>query len=479
MATPEQIAQLRSEYDSIVKQRDGGAPKGEIKKAASVLAKTMNDIPGTTIAIKRNQAGDAILIDIADRLDDFTPDLPKSDATDAASPASVATDVASPVSIATDVASPGIDSDDDDVFHETVGNTPEPQPEPAPSSYVQSTWQTVTSLGGLLGVAGTAKPIVDTQRAKQTEDARLSLPAGYSTQDVPLNQFTPDVVDLQNWTDGKVREIKAQPNANTQAAIAGAAIEALRFRSNSAQASPHEAVTVERLMTAATQSAAPSPVRETMLQRIQTTQTKTPPVSQEQIETAVRGLSDTVGVNFDPRRLNLNPQFSSVATGPTISAAVTQTPDMDRVTTALGDVQSEIKAAADRTVTSQRANQRALRAAVTDTAGATQRAIAEAARRGELSVRDLQAIEENLETAPLMAQMVAQGLLKPHQAIDPADVASYENALRNRRVEKSVDGTESFKGSSRLAAQPVLTRYVPEDTGGRRYRPPRFAGPAY
>ena len=92
---------------------------------------------------------------------------------------------------------------------------------------------------------------------------------------------------------------------------------------------------------------------------------------------------------------------------------------------------------------------------------------------------DIQDIEKNLENAPLMAQMISQGLLKPHQAIDAADVASYEKALRNRRVEKDSEGRESFRGSSRLAAQPVLTRYVPDTTGGRRYRPPRFAGPAY
>ena len=107
-------------------------------------------------------------------------------------------------------------------------------------------------------------------------------------------------------------------------------------------------------------------------------------------------------------------------------------------------------------------------------------AIADAAQRGELNAVQLAAVEDNLKDAPLTAQMVAQGRLKPLQVIDPAEVASYEKALSERRVKADSQGREAVQRSSRLAAQPMLTRYVEDpDLGGKRYRPPRFAGPAY
>ena len=107
-------------------------------------------------------------------------------------------------------------------------------------------------------------------------------------------------------------------------------------------------------------------------------------------------------------------------------------------------------------------------------------AVADAAQRGELNALQLAAVEDNLKDAPLTAQMVAQGRLKPHQVLDPAEVASYEQALTEQRVKVDREGRETVKRDTRLAAQPVLTRYV-EDAriGGKRYRPPRFAGPAY
>ena len=73
MATVEQLADLRAQYDAIVKQQEAGATKGEIKKTASALAKTLNDLPGTTVQIKRNRAGVDILADVATRLVDCTP----------------------------------------------------------------------------------------------------------------------------------------------------------------------------------------------------------------------------------------------------------------------------------------------------------------------------------------------------------------------------------------------------------------------
>ena len=87
-------------------------------------------------------------------------------------------------------------------------------------------------------------------------------------------------------------------------------------------------------------------------------------------------------------------------------------------------------------------------------------AVADAAQRGELNAVQLAAVEDNLKDAPLTAQMVAQGRLKPHQVLDPAEVASYEQALTEQRVKVDREGRETVKRDTRLAAQPVLTRYV-------------------
>jgi hypothetical protein len=56
---------------------------------------------------------------------------------------------------------------------------------------------------------------------------------------------------------------------NTQAAIAGAAIEALAQRATSEEPSPHEVRAINTVLAAATQTAAPSPVWDFMLGRIQ------------------------------------------------------------------------------------------------------------------------------------------------------------------------------------------------------------------
>ena len=90
------------------------------------------------------------------------------------------------------------------------------------------------------------------------------------------------------------------------------------------------------------------------------------------------------------------------------------------------------------------------------------------------------AVLDNLRDNPLTAQLVAQGRLKPQDVLDPAEVASYERALRERRVKREASGQDEKETSTRLAAQPMLTRYVVEPaSGARRYRPPRFAGPQY
>jgi hypothetical protein len=87
----------------------------------------------------------------------------------------------------------------------------------------------------------------------------------------------------------------------------------------------------------------------------------------------------------------------------------------------------------------------------------------------------------NIPPAPLTAQLLAQGKLQMRQLLVPADVQSYEKALRDRRVTKQSDGREQRVYTSRLRAQPVLTRYVedPVVKGAKFYRRPRFAGAAY
>jgi hypothetical protein len=85
-----------------------------------------------------------------------------------------------------------------------------------------------------------------------------------------------------------------------------------------------------------------------------------------------------------------------------------------------------------------------------------------------------------IPAAPLTGQLFAQGKLNARQLLDPVEVQAYETALRQRRVRKEADGSEERVYNTRLSAQPVLTRYVEEpSTGAKRYRPPRFAGPAY
>ncbi len=97
-------------------------------------------------------------------------------------------------------------------------------------------------------------------------------------------------------------------------------------------------------------------------------------------------------------------------------------------------------------------------------------AVQEISQQNDLSAAELQTLLTNLEggpegnppPAPLTAQLFAQGRLRARQLLNPAEVQSYETALRNRRVSKEKSGTEQRAVSQRLAAQPVLTRYVQE-----------------
>lgn len=88
---------------------------------------------------------------------------------------------------------------------------------------------------------------------------------------------------------------------------------------------------------------------------------------------------------------------------------------------------------------------------------------------------------QNIPPAPLTAQLLAQGKINMRQLIVPDEVQAYEKALRERRVAKDSDGREERVYSTRLRAQPVLTRYVedPVVRGAKRYRQPRVAGPRY
>jgi hypothetical protein len=555
MATVEQLAELRAQYDAIVKQQEAGAPKGEIKKTASALAKTLNDLPGTTVQIKRNRAGVDILADVATRLADFTPGSPAATDVGDGSPApSAATNVGD--------RDPLEDFDAPDELLDLIGQLhdfergtvrlsrpdvvalakrvdrrlggapiptepgndkqmrknrdilaairvklenpprrdamPQPVPEPAPAdqeldrtpaasqqaiSFGLATFSAARSLAtgaaGLLGVPGTTSAVVDAQRAEQEEELDNSLPEDYSTEGQPLTDSGYSAAALGQWSEDTARAIDAQrANPDTQAAMAGAAIEALAQRATSDEPSPHEVRAITAVLAAATQTTAPSPVRDFMLGRIQraaaATQTTGPAPQANQAEflRARAGLTQAVGTSPEVRRLD--PQFSSVgrqsvAVGSPLATAVAGTQTGAQLNL---PVQANQPALA--------APMAAVPAALLQATRDVTAAVADAAQRGELNAVQLAAVEDNLKDAPLTAQMVAQGRLKPHQVLDPAEVASYEQALTEQRVKVDREGRETVKRDTRLAAQPVLTRYV-EDAriGGKRYRPPRFAGPAY
>ena len=512
MSSTEEIASLRAQYDTITKQQAGGATKGEIKKAASALAKALNDIPGTRVLIKRNRSGAAILADISTRLDDYTIGSPETAVGDDSPAASVTTDV-------------GGDSpdDDDDVFFEADDDGREPEPEPLATpraeqtaGWVGAAWSAAKTASGLLGVQGATEDVSDAQRLEQDDRLDESVAADYTTAGVSATAVGPHTVDLDAWADDTVREIRAnRGDPDNQAAIAGAAIEALHDRSASDAPSPHEAIAVGRIGDALSEAAsAPSPVRDALLQRVRGGATSADFVA------ARRGLMQQLGQDVGPQ--NLDPKFSSVsqksiavgsptATGssatqvsPVIArGASTQTiapaqqgrpaaaaaaaaaapvgmaavrPPPPPIAARAGAPPAVFQQQQERTRRAVRDTTAAVRAG---TANVTQ-AIADAASRGELTAQQLAEVEDNLKDAPLTAQMVAQGRLKPLQALDAAEVASYEQALNNRRVKQDSEGREAVQRSTRLAAQPMLTRYVEDArTGGKRYQRPRFAGPAY
>jgi hypothetical protein len=89
--------------------------------------------------------------------------------------------------------------------------------------------------------------------------------------------------------------------------------------------------------------------------------------------------------------------------------------------------------------------------------------------------------QRNILPAPLTSQLLAQGKLRMQQLLVPADVQSYEKALRDRRVRTVTSGTEQVAYTGRLRAQPILTRYVPDPVvpGAKVYKQPRFAGASY
>ena len=76
---------------------------------------------------------------------------------------------------------------------------------------------------------------------------------------------------------------------------------------------------------------------------------------------------------------------------------------------------------------------------------------------------------------------VAAGSIKLRQVVDEAEARSYETALRQRSAQQQTEGRTGTAGTARLSAAPVLTRFVedPSQPGARRYRRPRFAGPAF
>ena len=112
---------------------------------------------------------------------------------------------------------------------------------------------------------------------------------------------------------------------------------------------------------------------------------------------------------------------------------------------------------------------------------ALQAAIRDAATIDDLPPADIARARKNLEDAPLTAAAVAAGSIKLRQVVDEAEARSYETALRQRSAQQQTEGRTGTAGTARLSAAPVLTRFVedPSQPGARRYRRPRFAGPAF
>jgi hypothetical protein len=473
MATEEQIERLR--------QRAQGLGLNPKRPAINKLAAAVDSaVGGTKIPLSgRGRTNAAILTDIASKLESMRQGA------DLASPGLTA--VGSPSEDSGSDEDSG-SSGDDDEFEDPLAQTPSSAPTEVgipegtpPAGWGGAVWNAAKGAAGLLGVPGATTDVVDAQREHQTEELDWQLHTGDEgyTTDIPIQNENIHTGNLRAWSAGVARAVDAQEaSPETQVAIVGAAIEAVsRFRM-SASPSPHEAAAVTKLLGALSASR-DSPLKQAVLARIDGAS----PVKLAEFDQARVSLKQTLASESpggaSPAR-NLNTSFSSVvgniAPGGQMQAQPggRQVPNPPAVAPPQG-----VAVGRQQAVRTQRAI-RDTTAAVQAGTATVAAAIADAAQRDELTAAQIVEVQDNLQDAPLTAQLVAQGRVKLNQVLDPAEVASYETALRDRRVKLDSDGRETVERGARLAAQPVLTRYVADpDTGGKRYRRPRFAGPEY
>ena len=318
-------------------------------------------------------------------------------------------------------------------------------------------WGRTTSIVADPAVRAAASPDVLAAAKKQADQrtGRL-LDEDYDTAGVKLATQTLATVDLSNLVDDVAAEVAQHDgNPEVQAAIVATSIDALRTASGEAQPSPHEAAAVDAML-GALQAAQPSPLKTAISRSVSSAE----PPAAESLDARVQAAGRRVA------GLQAPGEISSVVQQTPPAAA----PMADRA----DDIIGAVRAGAQTTANAVAANSAALQGAIT---AAIDRG---AARDGPLDPDQTVTVLDNLRDNPLTAQLVAQGRLKPQDVLDPAEVASYERALRERRVKREASGQDTKETSVRLAAQPILTRYVEEPaSGARRYRPPRFAGPQY
>ena len=461
MASEEDIAELRDRLGDL-----GAKPK---RPAIDALARAVDEAVGGE-PIKLRGAGRtnvAILSEISFKIEAADDGGPAAAA--AAPPRS---DSAS--SAVTDVGDEEPSTPREPAPAPDTGASPQaataPPPTPAGPGLLAAAASAASSMGSAVGIWGRAVPIAADPAvraaaspdvlaaAKKSANQRTGslLDEDYDTVDVSLATQTLATVDLANLVDDVASEVAQHAgNPEVQAAIVAATIDALRTSSGEAQPSPHEAAAVDAML-GTLQAAQPSPLKTAISRSVSSAE---PP--------AAKALAAQVA---DAGR-----RMAGLQAPGDVSSVVQQTPPAaapmaDRA----DDIIGAVRAGAQTTANAVAANSAALQGAIT---AAIDRG---AARDGPLDPDQTVAVLDNLRDNPLTAQLVAQGRLKPQDVLDPAEVASYERALRERRVKREASGQDEKETSTRLAAQPMLTRYVVEPaSGARRYRPPRFAGPQY
>jgi len=293
-------------------------------------------------------------------------------------------------------------------------------------------------MGSAVGIWGRPQPLAEEPvvaaaagpdvlaAAKKSAHVRSGhyMDTDYDTAGVPLDRNTQATTELKLFVDDVQSEVAQHSGSPaTQAAIVTASIDALRTASGADLPSAHEAAAVDELVRTLA-STGPSTLK-----------------------TAVSRTVSQLGASVD----DAGRRLAGLQAPAGVSSAVRQNPRMaDRA----DDIIGAVRAGAQTTANAVAANSAALQGAIT---AAIDRG---AARDGALDPDETVTVLDNLRDNPLTAQLVAQGRLKPQDVLDPAEVASYERALRERRVKREASGQDTKETSVRLAAQPILTRYI-------------------